>query len=125
MSIVHAYKAGYSLRITIPKRIFDEFAKIGFANNGHFWPLLALRIDSIDGYDFAFELFTGKREEFFYAGPYIFESGKGNKFFTLPTSQANQLSIHDKTKLQVQVIQTTKPQTNYHNKIIAYKRVSR
>jgi hypothetical protein len=129
---VTAYKACYSMRITVPKPIYAEFVEINDKLNpvkGGV-PIFILNCLNADGgpyydnCDFGLELYLG-RAGFGSSIDNAVRSYGNSKAFVLNTGYARRLNISHGTKLECEIMAIDKlHQKQTYDKIIAYKKAS-
>lgn len=127
MTSVKAYKAGNSLRVTVPKAIYETFAKLSEQAGASPVPCLVLRVRYEDeivrdvpyfsNCDFGLELYLW--QDCMYASD-LRLFGETSVGFIISKPLAMRLALVEGTKLECSVLENTRPSDGFYSKIIGY-----
>lgn len=130
MVFVKTYKAGKSLRVTVPKAYLVAFAMLSEQAGGGPVPRLLFYATyrdqskgTVEPYftncDFGLKLYVGQDRA--YCSD-LRRYGKTSVGFTIGQELVQRLAIVENTKLECQILDNTRPREGFYSKIIGYTR---
>lgn len=131
--LVKAYKAGKSIRVTVPKAIYDQFAEVSKNLAARKSPCLVKYARLITRHgeeepyfsncDFGLALYIGP-PSLQYLSSSVCQYGKTSFGFSLSPIGSTLLGVVTGTSLECEILENTRPEEGFYHQIIGYRKLS-
>ena len=130
--LVKAYKAGKSIRVTVPKAIYDQFAEVSKNLAARKSPCLVKYARLITRHgeepyfsncDFGLALYIGP-PSLEYLGSSVCQYGKTSFGFNISKESAAMFGIVAGDMLECEILENTRPEEGFYHQIIGYRKLA-